>query len=134
MILRPPRSTRTYTLLPYTTLFRSDGLGAQANLTYVDSKAPSLVSFDANGRPLQTPLQGLSRWSYNIVGFYEKYGFTARAAWNWRNDYLDTVNGNGTGAVPIFRRPYGQLDASISYDFTPFFSVSLDGEIGRAHV
>src|SRR3546814_5723358 len=24
MILRPPRSTRTYTLLPYTTLFRSD--------------------------------------------------------------------------------------------------------------
>src|SRR3546814_431309 len=83
-----------------------DGLGAQANLTYVDSKAPSLVSFDANGRPLQTPLQGLSRWSYNIVGFYEKYGFTARAAWNWPNDYLDTVNGNGTGAVPIFRRPH----------------------------
>src|SRR3546814_13809994 len=26
MILRPPRSTRTDTLLPYTTLFRSDGL------------------------------------------------------------------------------------------------------------
>src|SRR3546814_4846059 len=24
MILRPPRSTRTYTLLPYTTLFRSE--------------------------------------------------------------------------------------------------------------
>src|SRR3546814_16580689 len=24
MILRPPRSTRTYTLFPYTTLFRSD--------------------------------------------------------------------------------------------------------------
>src|SRR3546814_19770463 len=25
MILRPPRSTRTYTLFPYTTLFRSGG-------------------------------------------------------------------------------------------------------------
>src|SRR3546814_5332387 len=25
MIRRPPRSTRTYTLFPYTTLFRSDG-------------------------------------------------------------------------------------------------------------
>src|SRR3546814_4245336 len=114
MILRPPRSTRTYTLLPYTTLFRSDGLGAQANLTYVDSKAPSLVSFDANGRPLQTPLQGLSRWSYNIVGFYEKYGFTARAAWNWRNDYLDRVNGKGNGAVPIFRPPYGRSEEHTS--------------------
>src|SRR3546814_20496780 len=29
MILRPPRSTRTATLLPYTTLFRSDRLIAQ---------------------------------------------------------------------------------------------------------
>src|SRR3546814_20839111 len=27
MIWRPPRSTRTYTLFPYTTLFRSHGLG-----------------------------------------------------------------------------------------------------------
>src|SRR3546814_2979997 len=27
MILRPPRSTRTYTLFPYTTLFRSHRLG-----------------------------------------------------------------------------------------------------------
>src|SRR3546814_9152939 len=26
MIRRPPRSTRTYTLFPYTTLFRSEGL------------------------------------------------------------------------------------------------------------
>ena len=103
-----------------------DGFGVQANLTYVDSRAPSLIAFDANGRPLQTPLQGLSKWSYNLVGFYEKFGVTARAAYNWRNDYLDTVSGNGTGAVPIFRRPYGQLDASLSYDFNPNVSVTVD--------
>src|SRR3546814_4760381 len=29
MIRRPPRSTRTDTLFPYTTLFRSDGVGAR---------------------------------------------------------------------------------------------------------
>lgn len=103
-----------------------DGFGVQANATYVDSEAPSLISFDANGRALQTPLQGLSKWSYNLVGFYEKYGFTARAAYNWRDDYLDTVNGNGTGAVPIYRRAYGQLDASLSYDFNRHFSMTLD--------
>jgi TonB-dependent receptor len=103
-----------------------DGFGVLANLTYVDSQAPSLISFDANGRPLQTPLQGLSKWSYNLIGFYEKYGFTARAAYNWRDDYLDTVNGNGTGAVPIYRRAYGQLDASLSYDFNRHFSMTLD--------
>src|SRR3546814_8216278 len=30
MVSQPPRSTRTDTLLPYTTLFRSDGLTAQS--------------------------------------------------------------------------------------------------------
>src|SRR3546814_4345383 len=32
MIRRPPRSTRTDTLLPYTTLFRSDGIGGAEDL------------------------------------------------------------------------------------------------------
>jgi TonB-dependent receptor len=104
-----------------------DGLGAQANLTYVDSRAPSLIAFKADGvTPLQTPLQGLSKWSYNLIGFYEQHGVTARVAYNWRNDYLDTVSGNGTGAVPIYRKPYGQLDASLSYDFNRNVSVTVD--------
>src|SRR3546814_13744907 len=33
MIRRPPRSTRTDTLVPYTTLFRSEGGGGDAMLT-----------------------------------------------------------------------------------------------------
>jgi TonB-dependent receptor len=106
---------------------RSTASACRQTSTYVDSKAPSLISFDANGRPLQTPLQGLSKWSYNLVGFYEKSGVTARVAYNWRDDYLDTVNGNGTGAVAIYRHPYGQLDASLSYDFTHFFTATIDG-------
>jgi hypothetical protein len=36
------------------------------------------------------------------------------------------VSGNGTGAVPIYRRPYGQIDATLSYDFTRWFSVSIN--------
>src|SRR3546814_17239992 len=39
MILRPPRSTRTDTLFPYTTLFRSTGLqGAVPNLNMVQGR------------------------------------------------------------------------------------------------
>src|SRR3546814_7162007 len=34
MILRPPRSTRTDTLFPYTTLFRSLGQGAENKVVY----------------------------------------------------------------------------------------------------
>src|SRR3546814_4384504 len=36
MIRRPPRSTRTDTLFPYTTLFRSDGVEAQRQRTFAD--------------------------------------------------------------------------------------------------
>src|SRR3546814_8820357 len=41
MIRRPPRSTRTDTLFPYTTLFRSPGLaqGVQANATAIVQEA-----------------------------------------------------------------------------------------------
>src|SRR3546814_13382993 len=35
MIRRPPRSTRTYTLFPYTTLFRSQ-CGARARFSHLD--------------------------------------------------------------------------------------------------
>src|SRR3546814_1986689 len=38
MIRRPPRSTRTDTLFPYTTLFRSDGLVILDDSTFVASR------------------------------------------------------------------------------------------------
>src|SRR3546814_15549653 len=40
MILRPPRSTRTYTLFPYTTLFRSDNLGDAIDLLVAQGVIP----------------------------------------------------------------------------------------------
>lgn len=102
------------------------GLGAQANLTYVDSSAPGATGTLLNGDQVPTSLQGLSKWSYNLVGLYEKYGFTARAAYNWRSRYLFDSASNGTGGVPIYNRAYGQLDASIGYNFTPKVSVTVD--------
>src|SRR3546814_7482317 len=41
MLLRPPRSTRTDTLFPYTTLFRSPGSGAGRDIALDD--VPALV-------------------------------------------------------------------------------------------
>src|SRR3546814_18216048 len=42
MIRRPPRSTRTDTLFPYTTLFRSDEIGASGLRELLDRIAPLL--------------------------------------------------------------------------------------------
>src|SRR3546814_14903590 len=39
MIRRPPRSTRTDTLFPYTTLFRSDGGGIEPGIDGVEHRA-----------------------------------------------------------------------------------------------
>src|SRR3546814_6794341 len=52
MIRRPPRSTRTDTLFPYTTLFRSllDGmaLGGDAAGRHEDARAPILAGVDTS--------------------------------------------------------------------------------------
>src|SRR3546814_14691697 len=73
MIRRPPRSTRTDTLFPYTTLFRSGGSGFHAQAsehrarTTVTSPFASRHGFSAN--PRQQPLdRGKS------LGFVERGG------------------------------------------------------------
>lgn len=103
-----------------------DGFGVQGNVTYVDSDAPGAVGTLANGIQVPTTLQGLSKWSYNAVAMYEKYGVRFRVAYNWRDNYLDTISGNGTGAIPIYVKAYGQIDASLAYDISRNVSVILD--------
>lgn len=100
------------------------GLGMQANFTYVDSQAPSPAT---SGPVTNVPLELLSKYNYNIVGIYEKGGLSARVAYNWRSKYVVTTAGNGTGSLPVFNKPFGQLDASISYNVTPQFALALDG-------
>src|SRR3546814_8907228 len=70
MIRRPPRSTRTYTLFPYTTLFRSDGLGDEvleginrrALLREVDLRRHLALGADT----LQRHLQRLQRIGHGV--------------------------------------------------------------------
>ncbi|MEJ2444361.1 MAG: TonB-dependent receptor [Exilibacterium sp.] len=98
------------------------GLGLQLTYTYVDSEDTSLVA----GRKL--PLQDLSEHSYNIIGLYERGNFTARIAYNWRDDYLSGItNVIGVGSIPIYTEDYGWLDASFSFNFSDTLSVSIDG-------
>src|SRR3546814_19473569 len=50
MLRRPPRSTRTDTLFPYTTLFRSQALARDPVLvqTFYDTRRAALASVDPN--------------------------------------------------------------------------------------
>src|SRR3546814_2855767 len=71
MIRRPPRSTRTDTLFPYTTLFRSPPAGAARPHLVIDSP---LSSTEERGRALARG--NLSRCSKTRVDLFSPSGMT----------------------------------------------------------
>src|SRR3546814_18471081 len=74
MIRRPPRSTRTDTLLPYTTLFRSlRGKASQFDVTIKELREPKLPELDAERSEEHTSeLQSLMRISYAVFCLKKK--------------------------------------------------------------
>jgi TonB-dependent receptor len=107
-----------------------DGFGLGANLTYVDSTGGKNTALDItdpnvvanSAAPL--PLEGMSKWSYNVFAMYEKYGISARLAYNWRSSYLLTTSAANINE-PVWSRSYGQLDGSIFYTLTHSFKVGV---------
>jgi TonB-dependent receptor len=102
-------------------VFGDSGFGVQANW--------SVPSGGASFNPLvvgtQFALPGLSR-SYNVVGFFEKYGIQTRVAWTHRGAFLAGVGQVQQANEPVYTAAYGQLDMSASYDITKNFSVFFD--------
>ncbi len=97
-----------------------DGFGAEASYTYVKSNAH--YANEVTG--VSYGLEGLSPNSYTLVGFYEKGPLQARAAYTWRDRFLQVANGrNGD---PEYFDAYGQLDASISYAITDHITLMVD--------
>ena len=108
-----------------------DGLGLLANFTYVDSNVPNVPlnifdNSDVTSNKLDLPVEGVSKYAYNLAAMYEKYGVSARLAWNWRSKYLLTASAANAGG-PVWIESYGQLDGSIFYDITHHFKIGLQG-------
>lgn len=95
-----------------------DGFGMIANYTYVDSDGGSVSTSG-----LALPVQDLSEHSYNLIVFYEKGPFEARAAYNWRSEFYDDRT---TTNQASFAKAYGQLDASIGLDLGKRVSINLE--------
>jgi TonB-dependent receptor len=114
-------------------IFGQTGFGLAANYTLVNSD----LTYDNQNRGEQFALEGLSD-AANLVAFYEKHGWTVRAAYNWRDEFL-TSRFDGTGLPnPVYTEPYGQLDMNIAYAFTDNLTVqaeaiNLTNEIQRLH-
>jgi iron complex outermembrane receptor protein len=96
-----------------------DNFGAVLNYTYVD--ASQLVV--TQGSP-SVPLSGVSKDTYNLVGFYETPRFGVRVAYNYRSGYVvDPLSYFGDGD---FRKSYGQLDLSASYHVLSNFDLTVE--------
>ena len=99
--------------------FWDTGFGAIANYTVV--KSDTKYNNALNHYITQFAVNGVSN-SANAVLFYDKNGFQARVAYNWRAGFLA-----GYGNDPYYVNSYGQFDASASYDFKNGFSVFAEG-------
>ncbi|MEH6548792.1 MAG: TonB-dependent receptor [Pseudomonadales bacterium] len=98
------------------------GIGVQANYTYVDEDgSPNPEGSDVYA---SLPFQGLSMHTYNLAAMYEKYGLSARLAYNWRSSYLLSTSDVITG-LPVYNDDYGQVDGSIFYNINDNWTVGL---------
>ncbi|NYZ61168.1 TonB-dependent receptor [Luteimonas deserti] len=91
-------------------VFGQSGFGLAANYTYVDSPDLNYDNSDLGG---QFALVGLSD-SANLVLFYDKGPWQARAAYNWRDKFLSS-GFDSERPNPVYVEEYGQLDVSVGY-------------------
>src|SRR6185436_13220237 len=109
------------------------GLGVFANYTFVDSSGGRNTAINilepaqVTGAEDDTlPLEGLSENSYNLGLMYEKYGVSARLAYNWRERFLLTTSAANIQR-PVWSEDYGQLDGSVFYTINEHIKVGLQG-------
>ena len=116
------------------------GFGAQANVTFIDARIDFPIFCpgdldpcaprpgDFNAQTVRTRIPDVSKWTFNLVGMYERGPLTARLSYNHRTAYpegtLDARDGfftlQGRG------RSTGRLDWSSSYNFNDNFTAFFD--------
>ena len=104
--------------------FGDSGFGFLANATFVNGDVEYDLGADPNVQ--QFALEGLSD-SANAVLMYEKYGLSARVAYNWRDAFLTATVWHGQQGLPGFVDEYKQVDLNVTYNINDKFAVGLDG-------
>jgi len=98
-----------------------DGFGAMLNYTYTESTYEETLE---DGEVFTFGLPNNSKHSYNIIGYYEKYGFSLRLAHNFRSEFLRQKPNPDLGVK--YRDDYGQTDLSSSYEITDNIMVTFN--------
>lgn len=115
--------------------FGDTGFGIAASYTLVDGD----IGFDVSASPSddQFALVGLSDTA-NVTLIYENYGFSARLAYNWRDEFLSSANRGDAFNNPTFTEAFSTFDLNVSYDVTEdivvsFEAINITGEDSREY-
>ncbi|MCP5530446.1 MAG: TonB-dependent receptor [Opitutaceae bacterium] len=97
----------------------ADGFGVDVNATFMDS---SVTVFSRPGEDLR--LFESPKRVFNAGLFYDKYGFSARIAYNYKSDSLNSI-----GADPYrdrYNSPHFTWDAQVGYRISENFSAFIN--------
>ena len=96
-----------------------NGFGVAANYTYTDAEAPEDAFMD------QLPIfTESSEHAYNLVGYWENDVFSARAAYNYRSEYL--IRDGGFWYGNRMHDDFGSLDLSFNWYATENLGVTFE--------
>ena len=98
-----------------------DGFGVQGSYTHTEVKA----DYMAGSRSIKDQLIGLSKNSFNLVGFYDKGPLSARLSYVWRDKYLSSTG--STVQAPTYVAAFGSLDGQLSVRAAENLTLSLEG-------
>lgn len=108
--------------------------GATVNATWIPTARLSLP-VEAAVQPASGPVAYdlverrapfASRWTYNLIGYYETPSFSARLAYNWRSDFQTGVDAVNETYI-ISSRATSRLDGAINYTPVKFLTFSIEG-------
>ena len=97
-----------------------DGLGVIANYTYINSGS----DFRSEKTGAAYSIPGLSESTINFTVFYENGPWSGRIAYNFRDDFLDSIADGG--GHPYFVDTYDQIDASLGFMLNENTAFSLE--------
>ncbi|WP_286466741.1 TonB-dependent receptor [Myroides sp. DF42-4-2] len=96
------------------------GFGMQANYTFTKSemKIPSRAGV--------TSLPRQAKHLFNAQLYYEKGGFNARIAYNFKGKYITEHGASGLSRDDVYYGDYASLDANITYKINKNFTLFIE--------
>jgi len=99
-----------------------DGFGITANASFTSSQ---ITIEDQRFGGMDIPLPGLSKRVFNVTGYYEKDGFSARVSQRYRSDFVGEIGGIGGANELTFVKADKVVDLQLGYDFPQVKGLSV---------